>query len=203
MFSKLNFHDADSPLIENLTYFHDWIIVVIFCIVAFFLFFLSKLFFLMGFMDNWVNDRWLILLIFILAPFAFLYDHARCIHPFRIPNRAPIGDIRGFRTRQQAVWLYPRWIIDKKFNLLRPGYNNRYVFMRAAKDWCLFQQGLIDKESYWNILVHIEQNPGLYNRHISKVAMAWNLKDYTVLEFTKVMRSTRPNVNRFHIPRLK
>ena len=45
MFSKINFHDAGSPLIENLHYFHDWAIVIILSIAVGSIWFLCQLFY--------------------------------------------------------------------------------------------------------------------------------------------------------------
>ena len=44
MFNKINFHDAGSPLIENLHYFHDWAIVIILSIAVGSMWFLCQLF---------------------------------------------------------------------------------------------------------------------------------------------------------------
>ena len=45
MLSKINFHDAGSPLIENLHYFHDWAIVIILSIAVGSIWFLCQLFY--------------------------------------------------------------------------------------------------------------------------------------------------------------
>ena len=44
MFTKINFHDAGSPLMENLHYFHDWSIVIILSISFTALFLLCQIF---------------------------------------------------------------------------------------------------------------------------------------------------------------
>ena len=45
MFSKINFHDGNRPLIENLHYFHDWAIVIILSIAVASIWFLCQLFY--------------------------------------------------------------------------------------------------------------------------------------------------------------
>nr|YP_003433815.1 cytochrome c oxidase subunit II [Flaccisagitta enflata]BAI68181.1 cytochrome oxidase subunit 2 [Flaccisagitta enflata] len=46
MFQKINFHDASSPLMENLHYFHDWAMVIITSIALVSFVFLWQLFLL-------------------------------------------------------------------------------------------------------------------------------------------------------------
>ena len=46
MLSKINFHDAGRPLIENLIFFHDWAMVIILSIATGTIYFLCQLFLL-------------------------------------------------------------------------------------------------------------------------------------------------------------